>query len=190
VALIRHTAPSGQVVTTAEAKAQMRVTSSAEDALVALMIEAATEEAEHLMGRALLPQKWQLTLDSWPAVIELQRPPVTALDSVHYLADADGADTELDGAAYQLAKAHAYTARLLPAFGTSWPATRLQAEAVRVVFSCGYADAASVPLPIKRWILARVASYDKHREQWTAGYVIEPNSHIDHLLDGYRTFLM
>ncbi len=190
MALIQHTAPSGQVVTTAEAKAQTRVTTSAEDSLLVLMIEAATAEAEHLMGRALLPQKWQLTLDSWPDVIELQRPPVTAVDSVHYLAGEDGTDTLLDPAAYQLAKAHAYTARLLPAYLTSWPATRDQAEAVRVVFSCGYATPAAVPAPIKRWILARVASFHKHREQWTAGYAIEPNLTLDHLLDGYRIFLM
>lgn len=184
-----HTAPSGQVITTAEAKAQVRVTHNAEDTLIALMIAAAQEEAEHLAGRALLPQVWQLTEDSFPAFLTLQRPPVVSVESVTYLAQDTGTATPLDPAAYQLTTGSDYTARLYPAYGTSWPATRAQPEAVRVIFNCGYTNAAAVPASIKRWLLARVASYYKHREQWTAGYAIERNSHLDHLLDGNRTWL-
>jgi uncharacterized phiE125 gp8 family phage protein len=145
MALKLHTAATGQVVTTAEAKVQLRVTHSAEDALIAGMIGAATEQAEHLMGRALLPQKWQLTLDAFAPVLELQRPPVTAVDTVKYV-DASGVLVTMDPAAYLLAKASDYTATLHPAHGTSWPTARSQPEAVQVVFSCGYADAAAVPL--------------------------------------------
>lgn len=189
MSLIRHTAPAGLVVTLAEAKAQLRVTNSAEDTAITSMVAAAVEECEHLMGRALLPQKWQLTLDAFAPQLLLQRPPVTAIDSVKYVHADTGVLTTLDPSAYQVARADDYVARLNPAYGTSWPNVRCQPEAVQVIFSCGYADPTAVPENIKRWILVRVGAYHKHREAWTAGYAIERNEHVDHLLDRHRVWV-
>ena len=189
MSLIRHTAPTGAVINLSDAKAQLRVTNSAEDAAIASMVAAAADECEHLMGRALLQQKWQLTLDAFVTPLLLQRPPVTAIDSVKYVHATTGVLTTLDPSAYQLAKADDYLVRLVPAFGTSWPSARCQAEAVQVVFTCGYATALAVPENIKRWILVRVGAYYKHREAWTAGYAIERNEHIDSLLDRHRAWI-
>ena len=189
MSLIRQTAPTGQVVSLQDAKAQLRVTSSAEDTAIASMVAAAVDECEHLMGRALLPQKWQLTLDAFATPLLLQRPPVTAIDSVKYVHADTGVLTTLDPSAYQLAKADDYLVRLVAAYGTSWPSARRQPEAVQGVFSCGEVNALAVPENIKRWILLRVGAYYKHREAWTAGYAIERNEHVDHLLDGHRAWI-
>lgn len=198
---------AAQPVTLAEAKLHLRVDSSDEDALISALIVAATDDAEHLMGRAVLTQRWQLTLDAFnapppsgqlvapastPDEIALQRPPVTSVVSVKYLQASDGVLTTLAPSEYTLAAASDYTARLVPAWGKSWPATRDMPEAVQIVFECGYADAASVPENIKAWIKLRVGSLYANREQWTTGrnITIAPNPFIDCLLDRYRAWVM
>ena len=216
MSLKRVTAPTALPVTLAECKAQARVIDSEEDALLTSMMWAATEDAEHLMGRAVMPQSWQLTLDSFfdPSVytdpvpitidlirgptvttgsvpLNLARPTVTAVTSVKYVDPAGTLQTMLS-TAYQLAAANDYGARLVPAYGTTWPATRAQPEAVQVVFVCGYADAASVPELIKQWIRMRVAALYENRESWTVrtrgGGEIVRNEFLDYMLDRYRVW--
>lgn len=184
-------ARAAQPVTLAEAKLHLRVDNSVEDALISALIVAATDDAEHLMGRAVLPQQWQLTLDSFESdALVLQRPTVTAVVSVKYLQASDGALTTLANTEYTLAAASDFTARLVPAYGKSWPATRAMPEAVQVVFSCGYANEASVPEPIKAWVKLRVGALYANREGWTAGKKLEQNPHVDYLLDRYRVWTM
>jgi uncharacterized phiE125 gp8 family phage protein len=177
-----------QPVTLAEAKLHLRVDTSADDALITALIIAATDDAEHLMDRAVLPQSWQLTLDKFEsAEITLQKPPITAITSVKYLQASDGVLTTLNPATYVLAPANDYTARLVPAYATSWPATRGMPEAVRVLFVTGYADAASVPEPIKAWIKLRIGALYANREAWTVGVreALNRNEFVDRLLDRY-----
>lgn len=185
-----HVAPVTQPVTTAEAKAQARVTHSAEDALIGLMIQAATSEAEHLMMRAIMPQQWRLTLDGWTRPVRLPVPPVAAVVSVKYAHPDTGVATTLAGTEYQLAGEDDTGASLFPAYGKSWPAHRAQPDAIEIIFSTGYADAAAVPAQMKTWILMRVAAYYRHREAWTQGSPIERNEHLDRMLDRFVTITL
>ncbi|MES2972393.1 MAG: head-tail connector protein [Pseudomonadota bacterium] len=192
-----HTAAGTLPVSLVEAKLHLRVDGSDEDALITSLIGAAVLDAEQLMGRALMPQKWLLSLDAFPGsvcvpgqTIDLLRPPITAVDYIKYVSADDGTLTTLSPSVYQLAKASDYLARVALAYGQSWPSARSQLEAVQVLFSCGYADAASVPELIKAWIKLRVGSLFAHREQWTAGEKIERNEHVDYMLDRYRTWLL
>lgn len=180
------TARAVQPVSLAEAKLHLRVDHAADDALIGVLIIAATDDAEHLMGRAVLPQTWQLTLDNFTSTeITLQRPPISAITSVTYLQASDGALTTLSPSAYVLATASDYTARLVPAYATSWPATRAMPEAVRIAFATGYPNAASVPELIKAWIKLRIGALYENRQAWTEGKVIERNPFVDRLLDRY-----
>lgn len=175
-----------QPITLAEAKLHLRVDTPADDALISALLIAATDDSEHLMGRAVLPQTWQLTLDSFTSTeLTLQKPPISAITSVKYLQASDGVLTTLSAGAYLLAAANDYTARIVPAYGTSWPATRGMPEAVRIAFVTGYPDAASVPELIKAWIKLRLAALYENRQAWTEGKAIEPNPFIDRLLDRY-----
>ena len=185
-----------QPVSLAEAKLHLRVDTDADDALITALIIAAADDAEHLMGRAVLPQTWQLTLDSFgvsagictsTSEIVLQKPPISAISNVKYLQASDGVLTTLSPSAYVLATASDYTARLVPAYGTSWPATRALPEAVRITFVTGYADSASVPEPIKAWIKLRIGSLYANREAWTVGIreALNRNEFVDRLLDRY-----
>lgn len=180
-----HTAPTDAPITVAEARGVHHVDGTADDFLIGLAIAQAVEDAEHIMKRAVMPQKWQLTLPCFEAVLTLQRPKVTQVDSLQYI-DSTGQLATLAPEAYQLAAASDYTATVTPAYGTSWPVTRQHPEAVRVVFSCGYTNAGAVPASIKAWILLRVGALIENRSAWTQGKAIEFNPNLDHLLDRFK----
>lgn len=192
MSLSLHTAATAAVLTTAEAKLHLRVDPdiTADDALINTLVASATQQAEHLMGRAILPQKWRLSLDDWPRcqVLKLARPIVTAVDTVKYV-DTAGALQTLAPGAYFLTGGD-LGAELVPAYGTSWPASRCQPGAVEVVFSCGWADPAAVPDLIKAWIKLRLAAMYVYRAGWTQGQAIERNEHIDFMLDRWRVFAL
>ena len=189
------TARALQPVTLAEAKLHLRVDISDDDALITALIIAATDDAEHLMNRAILPQTWQLTMDSWgddatpgtTSAIYLPRPTVTSITSVKYLQAGDGVLTTMSGSDYVLAAADPYIARVVPAYGKYWPAARAMPEAVRIQFVAGYVDAASVPEAIKAWIKLRIGSLYEHRAAWTEGTksMLNRNEFTDRLLDRY-----
>lgn len=195
MALQRIAAATLMCVSLADVKAQCRVDVADDDALLTAMILAATDEAEHLMRRAVLTQQWRLTLDSFfdqagaalnsGNVIELRPVSVASVESVKYV-DTAGVLQTLPNTEYQTSLGSQLHARLAPAYGKSWPSTRGQMDAVQVDFTCGWAAAANVPPAIKQWVLMRVAAYYDNREAWTLGQPIQRNAFIDRLLDRWR----
>lgn len=184
-----HTPPTTQPITLAEAKLHLRVDIDDDDSLILSLIDAATSACEHLMGRAIMPQKWQLSACGFGAgVLVLQRPTVTAIDSFAYV-DPSGATQTLAPVAYRLIIGSDYTAAVVPAYNTSWPAVMSQPDSVNVVFSCGYADAGNVPGPIKSWIKLMVGALYKNRELVTDKQVFTLGM-ADSLLDRYRVWVM
>ncbi len=184
-----HTAPTVLPVSLSEAKLHMNVTLSSDDDLILSLIAAATGEAEHLMGRAIMPQKWQVMLDAFADEIDLDRPPVTAIDSIQYAHATTGDMITLDASASQLS-VNDYGAVVVPAWGVTWPSTRAQRDAVRIVFSCGYADAASVPELIKGWIrLQATTSYNTRSSVRTGrDSAAEKMPDVDRMLDRYKVW--
>lgn len=180
--------PVSEPVSIAEAKLQCRVDAdlTADDALISALIVAVREQAEQEIGGALMPQTWERTLDAFPDVeIELGMPPVASITSIKYL-DAAGVEQTLSGSAYTL---DAVTAPgwVLPAAGTDWPDTGDYANAMRVRFVCGYADAASVPASIKAWMLLHLAEWYASRESASD----KPRTllpYADRLLDRWRNW--
>lgn len=60
--------PSAEPVSTTEAKAHLRVDITDDDTYIGALITAARQEAEAYLRRALVTQKWQMTLDQFPSV--------------------------------------------------------------------------------------------------------------------------
>lgn len=189
MALKLITAPIAPPVSLADAKAHLRLTDATDDAMVTAMIGAATEAAEHLTGRALMAQTWEITLDAFPSALELNRIPVASIVSIQY-ADVAGVMQTLTPTAYALDNADGFgPAFVVPSYGTDWPVTRDQINAVKVQYIAGYLDAASVPQSIKSWILLNVGSqYDSRESE-----VVERGSAItlgfaDRLLDRFVVY--
>lgn len=183
------TAAITEPITLAQLKAQCRVDTTDDDAVLTLAIQAARAKAENYTGTAIISQVWDQTLDAFPeAEIELLKPPVTTINSVTYV-DAAGATQTLPGASYSL-DAATFPGWLLPAYGNEWPDTRDQANAVTIRFTTGYADANSVPGDMRAWLLLTAAFIYAQREVMVLGGKVAeiPARFVDSLLDPYRLF--
>ena len=70
-----------------------RIDGSGEDSLIQTFIQAARENAERYLGRALIQQTMHMCLDYWPeGSIRLPRPPLISVSGV-YTVDEDGVRT-------------------------------------------------------------------------------------------------
>jgi uncharacterized phiE125 gp8 family phage protein len=172
------------------AKPHLKVQHAAEDDLITLMIKAAARAAEQLLNRALMTQTWQLVVDAFPpAEFRLERPRVQSISSITYV-DTAGAEQTLGADAYTL-DADLLPGWVLPALGTTWPATREQANAVRVTFVTGYgSEPAAVPEDVRAWILMHLGATYRNREAFAAGISVAelPGRFHDALLDGERLY--
>jgi uncharacterized phiE125 gp8 family phage protein len=142
------TAPESYPVSLVEAKAHLRVEHEEHDTRISLYIAGETGYAESFMGRALVPQVWDYTLDAFPAaadpqIITLPMPKVISVDGVFYQ-DTDLAEQEWDAASY-IADVTSDPARIGLASGVSWPTPCTGLNAIRIRFTTGYLDATVSP---------------------------------------------
>lgn len=165
-------APAKAPVNLQEAKEHLRVDMDDDDLLIASLISTASTHVEQVLERALMPQKWELALDDFPirrapqAIVHLPivlpGGVVTELLNIKYF-DSTGVEQTLDAAFYTLDQ-HSEPARVGLKQGKSWPATAQQINAVKALYSVGYASAAVVPAPIKAAILLLVGELYGNRE--------------------------
>lgn len=184
------TPPAEEPVTLAEAMAQCRVEDAAENDLITGLMLAGRDQVESITRRAILTQTWELVLDAWPQdrVIELPRPPLQSVESITYL-DGAGVTQTLSAEQYQVATVSA-PGRVVLARGASWPSVELApVEAIRVRFVAGWADAASVPAPLKLAIKLLVGHWYENREEVSVGAGVAQSQipyGVDALLASYR----
>lgn len=130
------------------------------------LIAVARQHAEDRTERTLMPSTWTLRLPAFPVAdggaIELLRPPIIGVTSVQYL-DAEGTLQTVAAADY-VVDTQSEPGRLLPLAG-SWPATAAHPQAVTIVYTAGYANAAAVPTPIKQWMLLAIGDLFEQRQR-------------------------
>ncbi|MGE3623696.1 MAG: hypothetical protein AB7H77_07495 [Bdellovibrionales bacterium] len=189
--LTRVTAPAATPITAAELKAHSRiVTASAEDTYLNQIIAAATatlDGREGWLGRALITQEWQLTLDSFPSGscgLTIPLPPLQEIVSISYV-DENGDEQTLDDSAFTVVAAE--PAYLIPAEGTSWPSTQATTGAVTVQFICGYGDAATdIPALIKQYLFLTCGDFYENREFEVVGTITAEHTRFIQMLESYR----
>lgn len=165
--------PAQPLISLAEAKAQLRLDGADDDQLVEGYIAAATawiDGPDGWLGRALISQTLELRAGGFPVCgdgeIDLPYPPVASVTSVTY-SDSDGADQVLAADKYRLAGRF-----LSPAFGTSWPSTRAQRDALRIQYVAGYGvEPDKVPAPIRQAILLLIGHWYGTRETVNIGNI-------------------
>ena len=192
MALKLITAATTLAVSLVEAKEHLRVTEATEDTLITAMITAATETAEQITGRAIMPQTWELTLDAFPGAFELTRIPAVSVTSLKYY-DTAGVLTTLAPELYTMDIADDYGfAYVIPAYGSEWPTAREQVNAVTLRFTAGYANAAAVPESIRSWIkLTTSALYENREAEAYSSRAVSATvkmSFVDALLDRYKVY--
>jgi len=155
------TPPAAMAVSIAAARAMARTSSPALDVELEQKARDYAEDAEHRTGRALITQIWEVTLDAFPsghgvaAAIQLPHAPLASVDHVKFY-DADGVLATLHPDDY-FVDTKSEPGCIMPAPGRVWPATAARANAIEVLYVCGYGpDEASVPAAIKGYILGMI----------------------------------
>ena len=180
------TPPSVEPITVNDALAHMNLTSDeTQGQLVELYIQAAREQAETYMGRALITQEWRLTLDRWPvqgeawwdgvmqgAISELRRGrdtwvilprhPLLSVDEITVFDDA-GNPEDVPVSQF-IVDTQQEPGRMVLKSSNAWPIALQSANAIQVDYTAGYGPAGNdVPAAITLGLLNMVASMYEHR---------------------------
>ena len=186
----RVSGPETPLLTTAEAKSHLRVDYSDDDTLIDAYISAATEMVDAQFGElglALITQRWQLTMESFPAsgTFYLTVPPVQQITSITYF-DSSNVQQTLASNTYRLT-VNGDHATVTLVDGQSWPATYAREDAVAVQYDAGFGDDASdVPEGIRVAVRLMVAHWYEHREAVSEVNMEQVPVGVPHLLAKYR----
>lgn len=161
------TEPTLEPLTLTEGKTHLRVVETAEDDYIEANITAARMQVENFTNLCLITTTFRLNLDRFPArtrlpwpecaAIEIPRPPLQSVTSITYV-DVNGVTQTLATTEYQV-DSDCRPARIVPAYGKTWPATRQQLAAVKVTYVAGYETAEEIPSTLRtavRWALANM----------------------------------
>ena len=161
------TTPAAEVViSTADAKAWLKVDTSDDDALIAALVASAAETAQNYLSQALVTQTITETFDAWgdvaqPSLLRLAIHPVISVTSITYI-DDNGATQTLAANQYNV-DLYAKRCVIEPAYNVSWPTVRVQRNAITVVYQAGYGAATALPKDIRTALLLMVADGYENR---------------------------
>lgn len=181
------TAPVVEPVSVAEQKIHSRIDGSAsgDTAYITSLIKTARNKAESLTNQVFITQTWRMYLSDFSNEVTLPRNPVQSVVSIKYI-DAAGVEQTLDPSTYELDEV-SVPARIVPAYGQSFPAVKPVLNAVTIEYVAGYGDKGTdVPDDIRHAIKLLTAHYYEHREAFESGTLNEIPMGIQHLLLGYR----
>lgn len=179
---------SGAPLGIAKVKAWGKLEGTAEDAILPLMLGAATRLCRAELRGPILPETLELALDRFPCgrgPIDLMTPRAFEVVSITYL-DAAGASQILAPERYQL-DLYSSPSKIDLAYEQDWPDTRRTPNAVKVQFRAGWTTDDKVPEDIKVWICAHVADLVRNREAFQEGKV-EALPYLSALLDQHRLY--
>lgn len=163
---VRITAPADTPISLAEAKANMRVDGTDEDALITSLIGAAVDLIDGwsgILGRCVFTQTWRQDFQDFPSgrMIRLPLDPVQSVTVVY--SDTANVEQTLSGTFYSL-----HTDDVGPFLwlldGQNWPSVNDRLDAVRIEMVVGYGAASDVPNSIKQALFLMVGHWYENRE--------------------------
>lgn len=171
---VQTSAPAVEPVTAADLRTYLRETDTGlPDAEANAFIAEARELIEEATGLALITQSWRLALDYWPGRVRgdwwdgvregsvadfyggmgdvtLPRYPLQTVDGITVY-DTGGSSTAVTVADVFDVDIYRKPGRIGLKFGATWPVAIRPTNAVEIVYTAGYGDAASdVPAGLKR----------------------------------------
>jgi uncharacterized phiE125 gp8 family phage protein len=163
--------PAEEPITLTEAKLHLRVDHSDDDTLITSQIKTAREYCEDFQNRAFITQTIKLTLDEFPDVIYVPRPPLISATSIKYI-DVNGQQQTLNSSVYKV-DTESEPARIVPAFNQCWPGLRGDINSVEVIYQAGYGGAAAVSGKVKDAMKLFLTHLYEHREAAAEKTLIE-----------------
>lgn len=183
----RTVAPAATPISVAEAKLQLRVDHSDDDALIGGLIDSATVYLDGwtgILGRCLVTQTWSQTYDDFCREMRLPLPAATVTSIISTNA-AGVAQSPISDTNYQLLhNALGSFVRFKDAY--SFAGDLAEAGAVAITFTAGYGVAAAVPAPIKQAMMLLIANWYQNREAVIVGGYDELPFGVKALLSPYR----
>lgn len=174
------------IVSTADAKAHLRVMHSDDDTYIDGLIAVAGDwlfGENSWIGRPSPASEWEMKLASFPAgKLDIPKPPLVSVDGVFYAPSNGGAEQQITdfrtfgigGCGY-----------IMPALGEDWPAANGEPESVRIEFTAGYG---SLPASIKHAALLLIGHWYENREAATEAKLNDIPFAVDALLMPYRNW--
>lgn len=175
------TAPATEPLTASEVKNYLKVDSSDDDALIALLITSARMEAEKYLQMALLPQTIEEYFDNFYHYgLRLSISPLISVTNVKYT-PTGGTEQTLSTDLYETHPT-AQPPLIIRKENVTFPEVSLQGAKVKVTYQAGFANAASVPAPIKIGMLKTIAAAYQDRQD---AIMTLPTAAM-HLYNAYR----
>ncbi|MBS0241934.1 MAG: phage head-tail connector protein [Proteobacteria bacterium] len=165
MSLVMTSGPALEPVSLIEAKAHLRIDSSAEDALIQSLIVTSRLHIEAALGLALIAQSWSLLLDRWPKNGRLQLPvrPVLTVSQVRVWTEQG--DPEILSPSLFILDGQGLPPRLVPLSGSFPAETNRTVNGIEVAFTAGFgATPEDVPATIRHALLLLVAHWYENRE--------------------------
>lgn len=182
------TAPAATPISLTEAKVQLDVSYTDKDTLITALIAAATAHLDGwtgILGRCLVTQTWRQDFDRFNRCLRLPLYPVSAVSSVKY-DDTSDVEQTVSAADYDLLDDDLGAfVRFKDAY--SFPSIHIDRPALRVTYTAGYADAASVPAAIRQAMLLMVRHWFDNPSAVVIGVTAQPMPMaVDALLAPWR----
>lgn len=155
-------APSGEAITTAEARKQCDIVGSDHDTYLDALITAARQKWERDTDRIVMQCTVVEKRDDWGnEIIELTRSPVQSITSIYYF-DANQNNTLLASSQYVL-DTHLPRPSIYPAYDIDWPTLRGWPGDITITYVAGYSSAANVPQIWKQAMLMLIGHWFETR---------------------------
>lgn len=170
------------IITKTTAKLQLRIEESytAEDDLLDIYIQAATESAESYINGAIQAKTLVLELDSMPTSLVLPTHPVRSITSITYF-DTENNTQTLATADYYLKSPGTKESTII--FEETYN-TYQRKDAVTITLAIGFENAAAVPKAINQALLLMISDMYERRED--RSQVVGTTS--ENLLRPYRLY--
>lgn len=179
--LRRVSAAGTPLVTLSDAKAHLRVTSSAEDALITALISAACDFIGEYSGRVLASETWKIMETGFFGLVKLPKSPVIAITEIGYY-DTEGAAHVAVLGDFGLVSGDDWS-YLAPNSGKSWPISdTARLDGAWITFTAGYTV---LPAALRQAVLLMVGHYYNNREAIGVAQVELPLA-VESLVHSYR----
>ena len=195
------TAPTTTAITLTEAKAQLNVSSTADDTLITQQLKAATLYLETKTRRCFVRQTRTLKADDFfdsryvhNRRLYPGRSPLSSVTSLTYVA-SNGTTTTMPSSDYVVSTGD-QPGYIAEAYDATWPACRAQPNAVTLTYVAGHVAATStggtassqMPENIKQAIMMVVGHWYRNRESVVTGMPSkEIEMGVDALLESEMT---
>ena len=156
-------------VTLPEAKAHLKVTVSDEDTLIQTYLDAAIKRVENHRQAPVMSSEWELYLRAWQSNVNLQKHPVTAINSVKYY-DEDNVLQTVTSSDYRLQDFRVPCRLEFDSTDFDNPSTADREYPIVVNFQAGYTYAASANYAlIKQVIFGELGTFNEIKQTEMAG---------------------